>query len=258
MGRSGGMVAALSQGTGNETTWFPYCGAAPTPVEWLERWNFDPVLLGVLGLSAFFAFRSAPAGRRLPLAAAFALAVVLFISPFCALSSALFSARVTHHVLLTAALAPLLAIALPRARWPGSLAAWTALHALLFWIWHAPSVYAAALSSDALYWLMQASLLGSAFGFWAAVLRSPVPAAVAGLLVTTVQMGLLGALLTFAPAPLYAPHLASPMAWGFTPLEDQQLAGLIMWAPAAGLYLAAALLLLGRWLVGQQQVVAAR
>jgi len=63
-----------------------------------------------------------------------------------------------------------------------------------------------------------------------------------------VQMGLLGALLTFAEHPLYAPHLATTLAWGLTPLEDQQAAGLIMWAPAAALYLAGALVILGRWL----------
>ena len=31
------------------------------------------------------------------------------------------------------------------------------------------------------------------------------------------------------------------MAWNMTPLEDQQAAGLIMWAPAAAAYLLAAL-----------------
>ncbi len=239
--------------TAASALWVPYCGTAPTPAEWLGRWNLDPVLLAALALAGLPALRHAPAERRLPLAAAFGLAVLLFVSPFCALSSALFSARVTHHVLLTAVLAPLIALALPRLRWPGGLAAWTGGHAILFWLWHAPGPYAAALSSDSVYWLMQISLVGSAWGLWAAVLRAPLPAAVAGLLVTTVQMGLLGALLTFAPRPLYAPHLASTVAWGYTPLEDQQLAGLIMWAPAAGFYLAAALLLLGRWLARQER-----
>ena len=59
-------------------------------------------------------------------------------------------------------------------------------------------------------------------------------------------MGLLGALIVFAGQPLYAPHFASTMAWNMTPLEDQQAAGLIMWAPAAALYLFAALWRLGR------------
>src|SRR3546814_8755034 len=82
---------------------------------------------------------------------------LLFISPFCALTSALFSARVVHHVLLTACAAPLLAAAIDAGRYrlPGGLAAWTALHALIFWLWHAPPAYAWALSSDVAYWMMQ-------------------------------------------------------------------------------------------------------
>jgi putative membrane protein len=67
---------------------------------------------------------------------------------------------------------------------------------------------------------------------------------VAALLATTVLMGLLGALLTFAPVALYAPHTLTTAAWGLTPLEDQQTAGLIMWIPAAGVYLASALSIL--------------
>ena len=59
-----------------------------------------------------------------------------------------------------------------------------------------------------------------------------------------------------AGAPLYAPHFLTTAPWGFRPLEDQQLAGLIMWVPAAGLYLAAALVLTNRWL-GRERCVAA-
>jgi putative membrane protein len=47
------------------------------------------------------------------------------------------------------------------------------------------------------------------------------------------QMALLGALLTFAREPLYTIHAVAPLDWGFTPLGDQQLGGLIMWGPAA-------------------------
>lgn len=230
--------------------WTPYCGAAPLPADWLGRWNFDPLLLGALALAAF-AWQHRARRRGLPLnAAALALLLLLFVSPFCALTSALFSARVAHHVLLTALAAPLLAFAMPadRLRVPGGLVWWTAAQALVFWLWHAPPVYAAALSSDGLYWLMQISLLGTALGFWASLRRGGMPAAIAALLVAMVLMGLLGALITFAGRPLYAPHFAATLAWGLSPVEDQQLAGLVMWAPAAGLYLAAALALAGRWL----------
>jgi len=47
------------------------------------------------------------------------------------------------------------------------------------------------------------------------------------LLVAMVAMGLLGALITFAGQPLYAPHLLTTEVWGLDPLEDQQTAGLI-------------------------------
>lgn len=54
-------------------------------------------------------------------------------------------------------------------------------------------------------------------------------------------MGLLGAVLTFSQQAFYAPHFASAPAWGLSALEDQQAAGLIMWIPAAGIYLLVAL-----------------
>ena len=239
--------------------WLPYCGAAPVPANWLDRWNFGPVLLLGMATCAALLWRMADgaSGRRL-LASALALALLLFVSPFCALSSALFSARVTHHVLLAAVLAPLLVFALPdhRARWPGSLALWTGLQAITFWLWHAPGLYAAALSSDLLYWLMQLTLLGTAAGFWAALRRSPAPAGIAALLASTVQMGLLGALITFAGAPLYAPHFLATEPWGLSALEDQQLAGLIMWVPSAGLYLASALFLAHCWFAREERELA--
>jgi putative membrane protein len=240
---------------GPDGGWLPYCGAAPIPSDWLVRWNFDPLLLIGIAAAAVLLWRGAETGsqRRLGVRA-IALALLLFVTPFCALSSALFSARVTHHVLLAAVLAPLLVYALPdrRLRLPGSLALWTGLQAVAFWLWHAPALYAEALSDDLVYWLMQLTITGTALGFWAAVRRTDGLSAIAALLVSTVQMGLLGALITFAGVPLYAPHFLTTEPWGFSPLEDQQMAGLIMWAPSAGLYLAAALFLTQRWLASEE------
>ena len=223
---------------GPSQPWIPYCGAAPAPADWTARWNGDPLLLIGLAALALWAWR-AGVGSRFWLG--FGLLLLLFVSPPCALSSALFSARVVHHVLLTGVAAPLLVLGLPRLVVPGAPALWAAGHALAFWFWHAPDAYAAALSSDGAYWAMQIVLLGSAGGFWAALRRASPPLAIGLLLAMMVQMGLLGALITFAGTPLYVPHYVSTLAWGLTPLEDQQLAGLIMWAPAALLYLGAAL-----------------
>jgi putative membrane protein len=45
------------------------------------------------------------------------------------------------------------------------------------------------------------------------------------------QMGMLGAILTFAREPFYTSHAATTWPWGLEQVADQQLAGLIMWVP---------------------------
>jgi len=229
--------------------WLPYCGQAPDPGALLARWNFDPVLIAVIVLATLWGWRQSE--RPAAVAAAALMAVLLFVSPLCALTSALFAARSTHHVLILAGLAPLLAMALPRETRAGSLGWWTGSGAVALWAWHLPQVYAASLSSDLVYWLMQLALLGTATGSWLTARSAGPGAAILACLANVVQTGLLGALLTVAPRAVYAPHALTTAAWGLTPLADQQLGGLIMWVPGAGLYLAAALVLLRRLLVAE-------
>lgn len=235
--------------------WVPYCGEAPGPEIWLSRWNLDPVLGTVLLLLVVALWRvsvgpNVTRRQLLSLRVAWALTVVLYVSPLCALSSAFFTVRVVHHIALVVAIAPLLAFGLAPwlRRLPTPLWTSTAIASGVFWMWHAPAPYAAALSSDAVYWLMQLTLLTSAIAFWTAVRRASPPAAMGAILVTTVLMGLLGALITFASRALYPPHFASTLSWGFSPLEDQQLAGIIMWAPGSIAYLAAAMWIGWRWM----------
>lgn len=226
----------------------PYCGVAPGPEAWIGRWNLDPLLIVALAVLAWALWRPGAGPRHPGLRWAWALAVLLQVSPLCALSSAFFTVRVIHHLTLVLAVAPLLAWGLKWQRLPAPLWRCTAISALVFWAWHAPAAYAAALASDALYWLMQASLLASATVFWIAVRRAGAVAAMAAILVAMVPMGLLGALITFAMRPLYEPHFASTLAWGVAPLQDQQLAGVLMWAPGSLVYLAAAVGIGWRWL----------
>jgi putative membrane protein len=236
--------------------WIPYCGEAPGPEVWLSRWNLDPVLGIGLVLLALALWRPSPGRdtpwtqRRTSLRCAWALTVLLYVSPLCALSSAFFTVRVVHHMALVLVMAPLLAFGLAPwlRRLPTPLWTCTASAAVVFWIWHAPAPYAAALSSVSIYALMQFTLLVSAMGFWIAVRRSGPAAAMAAILATTVLMGLLGALITFAGRPLYAPHIASTLNWGVSPLEDQQLAGITMWAPGSIAYLVAAVWIGWRWM----------
>jgi putative membrane protein len=213
-----------------------YCGPPPSPADLLTRWNFDPVLLAVLAVvfgMGIYALRDA-GPRRTAFAAAWLAAVVLFVSPLCALTVALFSARVGHHILLTAVVAPLLALALPL-RWarPAGLLPALCVSTAALWLWHAPDLYWGAVAQPTFYWAMQLSLLGSFTWLWLGVLRAP-QAVGAGLaaLGSATQMGLLGALLVFAPDALYVPHFGTTLAYGVSPLDDQQLGGLIMWVPA--------------------------
>lgn len=234
-----------------------YCGPPPVPEDLWGRWNFDPVLLavGVIAVGVFLFVHERSPWQRTSFFAGMAILGVIFISPLCALTVALFSARVVHHVLLVAVAAPLLA-------WPllGRLTSGNAamlrrlltplllLHTVIFWLWHAPDAYALALTNTPVYWAMQVSLLASALLFWASVLlASPAPA-VAALVAVAVQMGLLGALLVFAGQPLYWPHFATTASFGLDAHADQQLAGLIMWVPASLPYLLVAVSRLAAWL----------
>jgi putative membrane protein len=112
------------------------------------------------------------------------------------------------------------------------------LHASAIWLWHAPRAFEAALASEAMHFAQHASFLGSALLFWWVVLARPHLGAMASLFTTMLHTGALGALMTFSRHPWYP---------GFA-LEDQQLAGLVMWVPAGLAYPVAALAIATQWL----------
>lgn len=225
----------------------PYCGTPPIPDG--VAWNFDPWLIAGLGVALLLAWKSVGrGGNRHWLVAGWTVLSAALLSPLCNLSVALFSARVAQHLVLLVAAAPLLGLALPRrAATPGGLALAAAAFALALWAWHLPSPYGATFRSDATYWAMQASLLGSGIWLWRGLLTGamarPEAALLAGL-ATAAQSGALGAVLTFAPRPLFAEHATTTLAWGLSPLEDQQLGGLLMWVPGGLAFAAVALLAL--------------
>jgi len=245
----------------------PYCGPPPLPADLARHWNFDPALI-VLWLAAAALYELAarrasvsPTERKFYHAGA-ALALAAWVSPLCALGVSLFGARVGQHMLLALFAAPLLALGWPagaRADARGGLTACAAFAAAT-WFWHAPTPYDATFASDAVYWTMHLTLLGAAVALWRPLLR-PDPAsrlrALGFAALTSVQMGLLGALLTFAPAPLYESHLPTTAAWGLTPLEDQQLGGLVLWVPGCGAFLLYVALSLAAWLREQERAAGA-
>src|SRR4051794_3471194 len=92
----------------------PYCGNAPVPGN--LRWNFDPALILVLSIIAVLYFvssrtqRSASRREQLAFSCGLIITAGALLSPLCNLSVALFSARVTQHMVLTLVAAPLLVL----------------------------------------------------------------------------------------------------------------------------------------------------
>jgi putative membrane protein len=211
-----------------------------------------------------------------------ALAIAL-VSPLHPWGRLLFSAHMVQHELLMVVAAPLLVLGRPlvpfsralgretlgvlaagvrsrpmavvRLLWgwiTRPLVAWV-LHAVALWIWHVPRYFEATIDDEWIHFLQHASFFGTALLFWWSIVRQRPSslgygAAVLYLFTTAAHSGALGALLTLAQRSLYPAYATTTAAWGLTPLEDQQLGGLVMWVPAGTIYAVAALALLLAWI----------
>ena len=237
------------------------------------------LVLYVVGMRALWGRAGNGRGVSAWRAAAFATGwlalVIALVSPLHALGESLFSAHMAQHELLMTVATPLLVLGRPlvpalfalpfgarrgasgwtqgpafRRAWgrltrPGT--AWL-LHAIAIWGWHLPRLYDATLQNDLVHTLQHLSFLGTALLFWWTVLHpswSGRGLAMLSLFTTMLHTGALGAILTVSSAMWYPPYAGTTRAWGLTPLEDQQLGGLIMWIPGGAAYLVAALALLG-------------
>jgi len=186
-----------------------------------------------------------PAGVGL-LLAAIAIALSPALGPL--------SAHMSTHIALMNVLAPSLALTLvPRNRQTGpggwSLAAVSAIQIALLWGVHAPAIF--GLGLPALHLLLHALLFATALGFWWIVLAQPPErswCSLFTLLVTGKLFCLLGALLVFAPRPLYPSVHAHAGPAGMVMLEDQQLAGMLMLVACPLSYVFAGIVIAARWL----------
>ena len=219
----------------------------------------------------------ASAGRghavsRAEVAAFYAGIVTLLValcSPLDSLADTLFSAHMLQHVLLIAVAAPLAILgapllpllwSLPRSTRVGAGRMWNAigmrsagatlvrpvpawaLHTLALWVWHLPRLYTAALASPPVHAMEHLSFYLTALLMWWAALkplrgRSGIGGSIFVLAGTLAQSSALGAILTFSGTPWYYAQSAGAGLWHLTALEDQQLAGLIMWVPTGFIYL---------------------
>lgn len=234
-----------------------------------------PLLLAhwLYGRGVMRAWKQAGVGRVIPVwrAACFVggelVLVAALIAPLDPLGETLLSAHMAQHILLTAVAPPLLVLGMPVIAWTWALPPnWRRVGATplarglaqvadvlsrpllasliataVMWAWHAPTLFEAALVDETIHTIEHITFFACALLAWRAAL-SPHVSAVAGAgatLVVFMAGGILGGVLCLAPVPLYDWYGNRALLWGMSPLEDQQLAGLLMWVIAGGVYLAA-------------------
>jgi putative membrane protein len=216
--------------------------------------------------------------------ASLVLILLALLSPLDALGNDLAWVHMLQHMTLMVAAAPLLALSGPglAMAWamPGILRGWRRswlarkllglraalqrmgwhplfiwwLHAAVLWLWHVPSAYQLALQDQLVHDLEHLSFFAIAFLFWRLVLdprRIPTlnPGwSIVYLFTTSLHAMVLGVLMALAPRVWYPVYIGRTEGWGLTALEDQQLAGLIMWMPACLVYAVVAVALFAQWL----------
>lgn len=259
---------------------------------WWAKWNLDPVLLlSLLLLSRVYAqglgrVWRAGTGRGVAVweAGCFGTGIIVLflalVSPLDALSGELSAAHMVQHMLVMNLAAPLVALGSPavvvtngvpsgfrkplgrlwRRLDPPALrnpvAAWL-VYATVLWGWHLPPLYEAALRHPAVHDVQHLTFFAAGFVFWRAVLnrqgrRLGPGVGLVYLFTTSLHATVLGVFMALAPRPWYPGYEGRTEAWGLTPLEDQQLAGLIMWMPACLAYAAGAVGLLAAWLANKE------
>jgi hypothetical protein len=127
------------------------------------------------------------------------------------------------------------------------------IHGVAIWLWHLPPLYERSVRSEGVHAAQHISFIATALLFWWAILRARPSRmrdgqALAVLFLTGLHTGALGALLAFASDLWYPVYATTTGPWGLSPVEDQQVAGLIMWIPGGAAYVVAALVLALRWM----------
>src|SRR4051812_16867031 len=255
---------------------------------WSVPWSWEPAIVFPLAaLLLIYTFGAIRRGRARPLRwrhasffAGWATLLLALTSPIHELGEQLFSAHMLQHEILILISAPLISASHPGAtllwafapRHRSEIGGWVQriencrpaelltaplnawiLEAAALWLWHIPFLYQATLQSDWVHAAQHISFLATAVLFWSALYgvgRSAMSYGAATLYVfgTAVHCSALGALLTFSTVLWYPAYSATTARWGLSPIQDQQLGGVIMWVPSGAVFIAIALALIARWL----------
>jgi len=228
------------------------------------HWLPDPAVLAPLALMVgiyVWRFRASrreagPRGASTVQAAAFAACMVAMLaalaSPIDGLGDDyLFSAHMVQHVLLGDIAPLLLLLSLSRVmmrpatrrlhsleRRLGVIA--NPLTGLVLWLcvmylWHVPALYDAAVENPLVHLLEHASFFGAGLALWWALVQ-PVPMRrrltgmqpLAYIAAAKAGLAALGLLLAWSADAIYPYYERTPRIWGLSPVEDQNIGGVIM------------------------------
>ncbi len=228
----------------------------------LLSWSLDPtVLAGIAALAAAYAWLLRHRGSsleswspmgRLYFAAGLAVLLLALESPIDVGGDRyLFSLHMLQHLLLSMAVPPLLLLGLP-ARW----LAWNRfrVHPIVASLvfngvlvtWHLPFLYQATLTDEGIHVLEHLSFLATGVLFWWPLIApakapfglSPI-GKIAYLGFAGIPPTILGIAFILSPSVLYPFYAAAPRISSLGPLEDQQLAGLVMFGLGNFIYFVA-------------------
>jgi putative membrane protein len=249
------------------------------PDDW-RYWDIHPsVAIGIVCLAALYVRLGGLAAPRRRVVSYAASLLALFFSlngPLHDLSDGyLFSAHMVQHLILTLLFPPLFLYGLPahvvrpflRPAWVRALGGWmvrplaaAAIFTVPIVLAHIPVFYEAAMRHHPLHIVQHLVFLGTSVVMWWPVLspvpelpRASYPGQLLYLFLLGIPMSIVGALITLADAPLYPFYVAAPRVWGLSPLDDQQIGGLIMWVPGGLVFWIAMTVVWFRWSVREER-----
>jgi cytochrome c oxidase assembly factor CtaG len=177
--------------------------------------------------------------------------IVALVSPLDRISEQLASGHMIQHLLLADIVPIMLILAFTKvllrpvtrqvsaierkAGWFAHPAFGVVAYVGAMWFWHVPVFYEAALNHALVHVLEHLTFAASGGLYWwhlispiRSRLRLGGMASVAYMASTKLLVGALGVFLAFYPTLLYSPYDVAGERWGMSPLDDQQVAGLIM------------------------------
>ena len=249
---------------------------------WLTDWRFEPVPIAAAVLAVVFYYAAArrlawqhpdyrlTRGQQAAFLSAVGLTLFTILSPIDTIGELYsFTVHMVQHLLMIIPVPILVLLGLPE--WmlaplfrlrpvPWGMRLFTqpiiatVLFNLVFMGWHIPRLYELSLTNYTAHELQHLTFLASGLISWWPImgpryqLQTPF-LKIAYIFVQKLPPTLLGAVLVFAEAPLYAAYANQPVRlWGWSPLLDQQMGGVVMWIPAGIVYLIILSVVFFRWI----------